>query len=297
MMTRIITLVALCSLLLVPLAQAREICVGPQEQERWVGGDFRDSNETDEAIKFYNAEMQKFGMRRLDATKEKVLVDTLKKVEAIRTKYPQSRHLVELSARVEFEAYENTGKKDYLTRSANNYLLAEDLGMKEPMGDAHYYDEVALTLSLLGDRGRLDSYFFRVFEKFPLNGDMRLQYANALARLGDNRAEEYYIKSIEISREGSLNERFAYAEFLLDKKDPQSDEKALEVLEKLPYTRLPKQYFFKGVALERLGRTKEAEAEYKKFMTSEFVGGKRKQPIKYKIPNSSLQSRYKIPFD
>jgi hypothetical protein len=297
MMTRYITFVAFCSLLLLPCAQAQEACVGPQEQERWVGGDFRDSNESDEAIKFYKAEMRKFGMRRLDATKERVLVNTLKKVEAMRKKYPQSRHLVELSARVEFEAYENTAKKDYLTRSANNYLLAEDLGMKEPMGDAHYYDEVALTLSLLGDGDRLDKYYSRVLEKFPLNGDMRLQYANALARLGDNRAEEYYIKSIDMSREGkAIDERFAYAEFLLDKKDPQADKKALEVLEKLD-TRLSSQYFLKGVALERLGKTKEAEVEYKKFKTSEYKGEKRKQPIKYKIPNSSLQREYKIQFD
>jgi hypothetical protein len=198
---------------------------------------------------------------------------------------------------VEFEAYENTAKKNYLTRSANNYLLAEDLGMKEPMGDAHYYDEVALTLSLLGDGDRLDKYYSRVLEKFPLNGDMRLQYANALARLGDNRAEEYYIKSIDMRREGkAIDERFVYAEFLLDKNDPQADKKALEVLEKLD-TRLSSQYFLKGVALERLGKTKEAEVEYKKFKTSEFVGGMRKQPIKYKIPNSSLQREYKIQFD
>ncbi|MBA3035889.1 MAG: tetratricopeptide repeat protein [Desulfobacterium sp.] len=284
------------------------------DQFRLIGPDYVDVNENQEILSLYLDTMNRIGQ----SVKERVFSEKIEtggletrewlntsviRIRKAQAKYPESRHLTEGLARIYGELYEVTDDIVYLRKSAEAYITAEEIGTKyhdQPVSIPHYYVEVAYSLSLLGERGLLDTYFSRMLELFSHNGDIPLQYARALARLNDYRADQFYVKSMSMRNEGDINAVVYYGEYLLDRK---KDRQALSVLYQLKPSedRAFYPHFLKGVALERLGRLDEAQNEYKRYLGFRENGAditmdsKMFQvPNRYKIQGSTLQGD--IPF-
>lgn len=223
---------------------------------------------------------------------------------SMREKYPESRHVSEGLGRIYKELYEHTQNRKYLEKAADAFIHAEKLGMKYGVvGVPHYVQEVSDVLATLYNRNRLDSYFFMVIEVFPENEYVYLHYAKALSKLNDKRAEEFFEKAISLREDGNFQPIVEYAEHLLDRGD---EKEAIGVLQQLSpsedYAYFP--HFLKGFALEKMGRLKEAEEEYKKYLRfrdsaktsdeAQFSKYFFRVLSKYRIPGSELQKG--IPF-
>ncbi|HEX9940507.1 MAG TPA: hypothetical protein VGG03_00710 [Thermoanaerobaculia bacterium] len=149
-----------------------------------------------------------------------------------------------------------------LQRAAKEYLAAAEIGFSH--GEVHYEMVIADVLGRTGDKAALDDYFAKVFS---LIGDEKerygayLSYAQALSRLGDRRAEEYFLKAIDVSP-GGLDPYELYAVYLLETGQPRKvlDLLSPQVLESAVSTR----DFFRGLrcrALKQLGHDPKQEAD------------------------------------
>lgn len=108
-----------------------------------------------------------------------------------------------------------------------------------------------------------------------------LHYALGLGLLDNPRAEMIYHQAIELQPKGNVDALAYYAEWLLD------HGRESEVLSLLPSdTHFEYLHFLRGVALERLGRLDEAEAEYAQFaaFSIDFPA-----PNRYRVPSSPIQ--------
>ncbi len=282
-----------------------------EERQIYHPSDFPDLNETVEALKAYldGKEMAwKSKKKRLfddlidtgGLTIENWLEEGVKHLLSVKEKNPESRHVFEGLGRIYWELYFHTKNEEYLKKAADAFIYAEELGLKHsvenhPYRGVNYIDEVTDILSILGDRDRVDKYFSRLLKPTP--DYTYLNYAKVLSKLNDERADEFFKKVLSIRKEGDINPIVDYAEYLLDRK---KDKEALSILKQLkPSEEYFYTHFLKGVALERIGRLKEAEKEYKKYLKFReppaVDTGVYRAPSRYKIPGSKLQKD--IPFD
>ncbi|MBI2840602.1 MAG: tetratricopeptide repeat protein [Acidobacteria bacterium] len=179
---------------------------------------------------------------------------------------PESRSLAEGLGRVYLELFARTENSTYLLQAEDAFLSAEELGMAHAVnGEPHYTAELADVFTILGDRAGLDRYFEGILAKYPLVYIANLDYAQALARTNDGRAESFYSKAISLRPQGNFNSVVFYAEYLLDRGE---DQAALELLQS---TLTPEEdhayypHFLKGLSLERLAQPESAGSEYKLF--------------------------------
>jgi tetratricopeptide (TPR) repeat protein len=146
--------------------------------------------------------------------------------------------------------------------AADELLTAAEIAFSE--GKVRYVMDLAPLLADLGDKAALDRYFQQVFESLP-PGDTGpwyvsyLQYAQALATLGDERAETYFRKATEVSPKGVGDAYDSYARYLFEHHKAQA---VLELLvpnspvEQVMYQ--PAFHHLRCQALEQVGRKAEA---------------------------------------
>lgn len=242
-----------------------------------------------------------------DATSaEQELYGAALRLEDAQQLSPGSRSLAEGVGRVYMELFERTANSSYLRQAEDAFLTAEKLGMQHAIsGEPHYTAELADIFTFLADRAGLDRYFEGILAKYPLNYIANLDYAQALARTNDRRAESFYSKAISLRPLGNFNSVVFYAEYLLDRSE---DRTALELIQS---TLTPAEdhayypHFLKGLALERLGQPESAATEYKLFLRFNDIpkmsidkGGQDvpfqqealfRPAARYRIPGSELQ--------
>jgi len=147
-------------------------------------------------------------------------------------------------------------------RAADEFLVAADIAFSK--GSVRYVTELSQLLADLKDKEALDRYFKRVFELLPeWEGNYRtyLDYAFALDKLDDERAETYFQKAIAFRPDVGDAYEF-YGRYLLDHGKAQ---KVLELLalnsqaERATYP--PTFHYQRYQALEQLGQKAEAAVE------------------------------------
>jgi len=273
-----------------------------------------DPNETVEALKAYleGIEKVKKSIKKrffddpidtVGSAIEDWLNGALKRVLSAKEKYPESRHVSEVLGRIYKELYAHTNNDEYLTRAADAFIFAEEMGIKHGMMAPHYTFELSDILSTLADRHRLDRYFSKIIELDTDNYYAYLYYAKALSRLSDQRADQFFEKAVSMRQDGDFQPVVDYAEHLLN---VGKNKKALITLQELgpqeDYAFYP--HFLKGLALEKIGRVEEAKKEYSRYL--EFRGinkmsanegewdipvddGLFRPPSRFKIQGSELQ--------
>jgi tetratricopeptide (TPR) repeat protein len=182
-------------------------------------------------------------------------------------------------------------------RAADEFLIATEIAFKEGKkpNDLDYGGTIPRLLAELGDKTALDRYFERVFDLLP-PGDTGpwyvsyLQYAQALAKLSDERAETYFQKAIAVRPEGVWEAYEGYVQYLL------ANQKAQKVLELLapnsPAQRaVPGDYFHytRCRALEQVGRKAEASEECQR--ARELIPPAKRMPAPGGQPGSGPSAR------
>ena len=179
--------------------------------------------------------------------------------EAVRL-WPQSHYAHAGLAQALLGGHGSQGDPADRRRAADEFLIAADIAFSK--GSVLYVTELSQLLADLKDKAALDRYFKRVFELLP-EGEGRyrnyLDYAFALDKLGDERAETYFQKAVAVSPKGVGDAYEFYGRYLLDHGKAQ---KLLEFLapnskaERAMYQ--PVFHYQRCQALERLGRKAEA---------------------------------------
>jgi len=156
-----------------------------------------------------------------------------------------------------------------LRRAADEFQIAAEIAFSKGKIPDHIGNGLVQSLTELGDKNALDNYFKRVFELLTKSRnpegyvrDQRcvsyLGYAQALAKLGDERAETYFQKAIQLSPEGVGDAYEFYGRYLLDHGKAQA---ALDLLtpDSKAQRVLPEDLFrnMRCQALEQLGRRRE----------------------------------------
>ncbi|HBR21711.1 MAG TPA: hypothetical protein DD713_03975 [Nitrospiraceae bacterium] len=209
-----------------------------------------------------------------------------------KVKYPQSRHIQEALGWVYGRMYDSTNDKNKLAKAAEAFDRAETLYFENSIIKLYsgYADLMSKILVILKDKTRLDSYFAVLLERYPSDTIAHLSYAKALSSLSDNRAEKYFEKAISLKDEDNFQPTVDYVEHLLDRG---YYKKALAVLNK-EKSEAYYLHFIKGYTLEKLGRLKKAEEEYRRYLkfkeVTSFSEGVFKPNKKYRIPNGRLQN-------
>jgi hypothetical protein len=155
---------------------------------------------------------------------------------------------------------------DEKRRAAPEYLQAAEIAFAE--GQVRYIRDIADVLGDLRDRAALNRYLARALK---LTSDQGEQYAlylfggRALGKAGDNSAEGYLRKAIEIRPLGTWEAYEVYITFLLEKGRPQQ---VLELLSpELEAQQVVPSWYLHNMrcsALRSLGRQDEARAECEK---------------------------------
>jgi tetratricopeptide (TPR) repeat protein len=199
--------------------------------------------------------------------------------------FPESRHLHTLYSDLLF--YRSRGTDPVLLKqSAREAVRAMEIGLGFGTVDYALTDRLSRTLAATGDLETLDRLFAEALARDP-SAAVYHDYARALSRLDDPRAEETFKKAMDLEGEG--NAMSDYGEWLLDRK---RDADTLTMLPKNP--RLYYLHFLRGVALERGKRFEEARAAYSQVRDySAFFP----LPSRFRIAGSSLQGASGLFFD
>lgn len=145
--------------------------------------------------------------------------------------YPQSRHALVALAKYYGTKVQVSGNRSYLRQAADAYLKAAEIGLAH--GRIGYTRELADLLVRLGDKAEMDAMFGRMLAQ-PREVDhdnyylALVDYADGLARLGDDRAWDYFEQAIDFHPENNLEAINLYARYLIDHGHAQ---KAIEVLD------------------------------------------------------------------
>src|SRR3989442_1635887 len=139
--------------------------------------------------------------------------------QALAQQYPQSRHaLVGLANHYGMKA-KASGDVGYTRQAAEAYIRAAEIALEHSR--IRYTREIADLLVELNDGTRLDKVFGRILA-LPKDLDQfhyylaLVNYADALARLGDDRAWDYFEEAITFHPENNLEAINRYARHLLD---------------------------------------------------------------------------------
>lgn len=145
----------------------------------------------------------------------------------------------------------------------------------------------------LGDRQTLDTLYQEALLVEP-TFVVYLDYAGGLSILGDPRAEEYFKVALDMTTQQKMAMAAIepYGEWLLDH---ERYEDVLNLRATGEYEAgIEYLHFLKGYALERLGRTDEARAEYAKYRGFNIVSP---APARFKIEGSPAQQKAQLQFE
>lgn len=129
--------------------------------------------------------------------------------------------------------FEKSGDPQYARQAADAYVRAAQTGLEKDKRIL-YTREIADLLVQLQDKTRLQKVFGPFLESGPASDQddyylALVDYADALARLGDDSAWEHFERAIEIHPQNNIEAINRYARHLIDRGQP---EKAAEMLEK-----------------------------------------------------------------
>jgi tetratricopeptide (TPR) repeat protein len=244
-----------------------------------------DENEGESEMKIYAETMTQINVGTEDIEKlAKRLLDA-------QVKYPQSRHIHEALGWFYQRMYESSNDKSKLVKAVDAFIRAENFhfGHSALTLYSNYSDMVSKILIILNDKKKLDDYFSVILERHPSDMFAHLSYAKALSSFSDSQAELYFEKAISLKDKDNFQPTIDYVEHLLDMG---KYEKALSVLNK-EKSEAYYLHFLKGYTLEKLGKFKEAEEEYRCYLKfkeiTSFGKGFFKPDVKYRIPESKLQ--------
>jgi len=144
----------------------------------------------------------------------------------------------------------------------------------------------------LGDRHTLARIYSEVLAKHE-NSQTYVDYAEALAKLGDSSAETMLRRALALNPEIGME---PLGEWLLD------HNREREVLALIPSGALGHYaHFVLGVALERLGEAEKARVEYRKYQDAVGIRIPFSEafpaPARFRIPGSQAQANAEIRFD
>ena len=196
---------------------------------------------------------------------------------------PENRYYHEKLAYFLWHHYKDEEKNPALLEQAiKEAEIALDMGL------GFHLPRLASKLSVeLKDVETLD----RIFEKVLATEDGKKlfysAYIKALIKMNDPRIEEISKKALN---EEHVDEQLVllYAEWLLD----EGRESEVILLPTINHSNI---YFYRGIALERLGRLDEAKSEYVKYKSYK-IGSSRLNPERFQIPESELQKEMDIHF-
>lgn len=207
-------------------------------------------------------------------------------------RFPKSRNLHKLFAQALY--FDDDKDPSKLERAIKEAERALNIGLSFGAVDYHItgYLSMYLSKSKVKDVQTIDRIFERVFA-VDSNVIVYEDYAQALSVIDDPRTEELFKKIMEM--EGGVPS-MEYVEWLLDHRR----ESEVLLLSAEFYLR-DRMAFYRGVALERLGRLDEARAEYAKFKEynrhPEYGDTSLPMPKRFKVPGSNLQEEMKIRFE
>lgn len=129
--------------------------------------------------------------------------------------------------------FERSGDPQQARQAADAYIRAAQTGLEKEKRIL-YTREISDLLVELRDKERLQEVFRPFLEKGPASDQddyylALVDYADALARLGDDSAWQHFERAIEIHPQNNIEAINRYARHLIDRGQP---EKAVEMLEK-----------------------------------------------------------------
>jgi len=127
--------------------------------------------------------------------------------------------------------------------------------------DAPIQGHVAQTLVGYGESERFKRLFGELMELLPGNYYVIQDYASGLAELHDPAAESWLDRAVALRPANSITAIVQYARWLLEHGRPGDALRVLNLQE--PGVRFPGLHFYRGVALESLGRSREARGHYR----------------------------------
>ncbi|HSG41235.1 MAG TPA: hypothetical protein VLE27_16465 [Thermoanaerobaculia bacterium] len=163
--------------------------------------------------------------------------------------------------------FERTNNRQYAVQAVDAYAQAAQLGL-ERQGRIQSTREIADLLVQLQDKNRLQEVFGRLLDAATARDQdsaylVLVDYADALAKLGDESAWKHFERAIEIHPQNNTEAINRYARHLIDRGKP---EQAVEMLErsltKQERIRFVKPAYLRQEALQRAGRdTASADEE------------------------------------
>ena len=212
--------------------------------------------------------------------------------------FPESRHLHKQLSKVLWYIYEETDISTLpaLKGAIKEAELALNIGLSFGTVDSQLTSLLSMLLSESKDVETLDRIFERIFE-VESNVIFYEDYVRALSAMNDPRAEEIFKKIIELKNNYASIE---YVEWLLD----QGRESEILLLS-IEFSFKDRMAFYRGFALEKLGRLDEAKAEYAEYRdyykyiphNPELPSPLPSMPKRFQIPGSELQKEMKIRFE
>lgn len=193
--------------------------------------------------------------------------------------FPECRHAHAGLGAALWQQYERSQQLDDLGVAVQEFIRAADIGMI--YGKVRYTGYLWQGLAQLGDTATMDDLFQRTLRVGDSQYLVLMDYARGLAALADPRAEEWFEKAVAAQPAGNVDALAYYAEWLLDH-DRQAEVVALiDPCEHVEYLHL-----LRGVALERLGRLREAREAYQIYAS---VSALDPAPAEYRIAGSKVQ--------
>lgn len=168
--------------------------------------EFPDPNEPVESLRLYLEGQQMLREGKVD--------EAVALFGSAATEYPDCRHAHAGLGYALWQRYQQSQAEDDLQAAVQEFILADEIGMK--YGMVHYTYLIAIGLAWLKDSATMDSYFEKALKDGNESYLASLDYARGLSLLEDPLAEEWYKKAIELQPQGNVDALAYYAEWLLD---------------------------------------------------------------------------------
>ncbi|HMH48587.1 MAG TPA: hypothetical protein VK548_00030 [Candidatus Acidoferrum sp.] len=237
-----------------------------------------------------------------DVDSQRLLDDVLRARRHAVAVYPMSRHAWQGLGDVYWRRYHWRPRRADLQEAVTAYTRAAELLIPYGTSTLGGRDFQGLTISIsrglaaLSDTAALDVFFLK------LNGTAHWAgacptYVVALGLLNDPRADRMFKEQV------AEHPPFvaSYVDYLIDRR---RYEDALRLVEQTPHLipgtnpprRYPSDYARRGTLLERLGRSAEAETEYRTYFAAigETSWFQHTVQERYRIPGSTLQTGMKF---
>ncbi|MEA3309739.1 MAG: hypothetical protein U9Q70_09550 [Chloroflexota bacterium] len=194
--------------------------------------------------------------------------------------YSQCRHAHAGLGAALWQQYEKSQQLDDLGVAVQEFMRAADIGMS--YRKVRYTGYLWQGLAQLEDTATIDDLFQRALRVGDNQYLVLMDYARGLAALTDPRAAELFKRAVAAQPAGNVDALAYYAEWLLD-----HDQQAEVAVLIEPDADVEYLHLLRGVALERMGRLKEARESYQIYAP---VNALDPAPAAYRIAGSKVQA-------